>query len=109
MADVRESFLEEVSSGFLGKPFEIPFEVNFGGAFDGGGVFVVTSVYITEPANTMPAPAPSCVFHPFPNHHTLKHRLIALRVVKTRFVDTDETRCKTQFSSVDWKQVGIRE
>ncbi len=39
----------------------------------------------------MPAPAPSCAFQPFPNHHTLKHRLSALRVVSTRFVDTDDT------------------
>lgn len=41
----------------------------------------------------MPAPSPSCAFQPFPNHHTLKQRLSALRVVSTRFVDTDETCC----------------
>ena len=40
----------------------------------------------------MPAPAPSWPFHPLPNHHTLKQRLIALRAVRARFVDTEETR-----------------
>jgi hypothetical protein len=45
------------------------------------------------PQNTIPAPIPSSAFHSFPNHHTLKQRLIALRAVRTRFVDTDETCC----------------
>ena len=44
-----------------------------------------------EPTKTIIAPAPSCEFHPLPNHQTLKHKLIALRVVSTRFVDTDDT------------------
>jgi hypothetical protein len=43
------------------------------------------------PINTIPAPAPSCAFHPLPKYHTLKHRLSALRVVRTRFVETEET------------------
>ena len=54
----------------------------------------LTKVYSNEPRNTMLAPTPSSVFHPFPNHHTLKHRLSALRVVRTRLVDTLETRLK---------------
>ena len=52
----------------------------------------VTAVYSTEPRKTMPAPSPSCASQPLPNHHTLKHRLTALRVVRTRFVETEETR-----------------
>ena len=50
-------------------------------------------MYRTEPRKTIPAPSPSCAFQPLPNHHTLKQRLSALRVVSTRFVDTDDTRC----------------
>ena len=56
----------------------------------------VTSVYATLPAKTMPAPAASWAFQPAPNHHTEKQRLSALRVVSTRFVDTDDTRCTVQ-------------
>ena len=58
-----------------------------------GAAREVTAGYSSEPRKTMPAPVASCAFQPFPNHHTLKQRLIALRVVSTRFVDTDETCC----------------
>lgn len=60
----------------------------------------LTNVYNSEPAKTMPAPTVSSAFHPFPNHQTLMHRLIALRAVSTRFVDTDVTRCRSGSASV---------
>lgn len=58
----------------------------------GAGGGELARVYSREPRKTMLAPTPSSVFHPFPNHHTLKQRLRALRVVSTRLVDTLETR-----------------
>jgi hypothetical protein len=48
-------------------------------------------VYKMVPMNTMLAPRVSFLSHGFPNHQTLMHRLRAFRVVKTRFVDTDDT------------------
>jgi hypothetical protein len=63
------------------------------GAGEGeGGRDEVMTVYARLPAKTMPAPEASRAFQPEPNHHTLKQRLMALRVVSTRFVDTDERR-----------------
>jgi hypothetical protein len=47
--------------------------------------------YQNDPTNTITAPAASCAFQPLPNHHTLKHKLIALRVVSTTCVDTADT------------------
>src|ERR1700675_294415 len=47
--------------------------------------------YQNDPTNTIKAPAASCAFQPLPNHHTLKHKLIALRVVSTTCVDTADT------------------
>lgn len=61
------------------------------------GVGELTSGYSADPTKTIPAPAPSSKFHPFPNHQTLKQRLRALRVVRTRFV-TDVTRCGVSVS-----------
>ena len=52
----------------------------------------LTNVYRREPAKTIPAPAVSSAFHPLPNHQTLKSRERALRVVRTRLVETEETR-----------------
>ena len=53
----------------------------------------------------MAAPAPSCAFQPLPNHHTLKQRLSALRVVNTRFVLTLDTRCQhTRWSDARTKE-----
>lgn len=60
-------------------------------------------MYIIEPRKTMPAPDPSCVFQPLPNHQTLKHRLIALRVVRTRFVETEERRCSRWIGEYEWR------
>lgn len=54
-------------------------------------VWVGWRVYIRLPKNTMNAPIPSCAFHSFPNSHTLKHRLSALRAVRAIFVDTEDT------------------
>jgi hypothetical protein len=62
-------------------------------ALRGAPVREVTIVYSTEPRNTIPAPLPSCAFQPFPNHHTLKQRLMALRVVRTMLVETEDMRC----------------
>jgi len=47
--------------------------------------------YQNDPTNTITAPAASCAFQPLPNHHTLKHKLIALRVVSTTFVFFSDT------------------
>jgi hypothetical protein len=49
------------------------------------------SEYQNDPTNTMTAPPASCAFQPDPNHHTLKHKLIALRAVSTTCVDTADT------------------
>jgi hypothetical protein len=54
---------------------------------DGAG----STEYQKDPTNTMTAPPASCAFQPLPNHHTLKHKLIALRAVSTTWVDTAET------------------
>jgi len=37
--------------------------------------------YQNDPTNTITAPPASWAFHPVPNHHTLKHKLIALRAI----------------------------
>ena len=61
-------------------------------------------MYRREPAKTIPAPAVSSAFHPLPNHQTLMQRLIALRAVSTRFVDTDVTRWE-EHSVNDWSSL----
>ena len=47
--------------------------------------------YQNDPTKTIKAPDANCIFHPPPNHHTLKHKLIALRAVRTTCVDTADT------------------
>jgi len=47
--------------------------------------------YQNDPTNTITAPPASWAFQPVPNHHTLKHKLIALRAVSTTCVDTADT------------------
>jgi hypothetical protein len=47
--------------------------------------------YQNDPTKTITAPAASSTFQPLPNHHTLKHKLIALRAVSTTCVDTADT------------------
>jgi hypothetical protein len=49
------------------------------------------NVYKTVPTNTILAPKPNSLFHPFPNHQTLMHKLSAFRVVRTRLVVTEDT------------------
>ena len=68
----------------------------------------LTNVYRSEPAKTMPAPAVSSAFHPLPNHQTLMQRLIALRAVSTRFVETEVTRYTDQRQST-LELVGLSE
>jgi hypothetical protein len=43
------------------------------------------------PINTMDAPITMGAFQLLPNHHTLKHKLSAFLVVRTRLVETEET------------------
>lgn len=72
---------------------------DFEGALVTACVREVTIVYRIDPKNTMPAPAPSCEFQPLPNHHTLKQRLMALRVVSTMLVETEDIRCVSEAKS----------
>ncbi len=61
--------------------------LSFGTSRTGAG----RTEYQNDPTNTITAPAASCRFHSQPNHHTLKHKLIALRVVSTTCVETADT------------------
>lgn len=52
--------------------------------------------YSKVPKNTNAAPKDMPVFHPLPKYHTLKQRLSALRVVRTRLVVTEDTRYEVE-------------
>lgn len=85
--------LSSLTAGSLSSFFASFFtSLGLSEAFKGAEVLEVTRVYRIEPRKTIPAPIPSCAFHPLPNHQTLKQRLMALRVVSTMFVETEEMR-----------------
>lgn len=58
------------------------------------GCLWLLKVYKKLPINTIEAPDASCIFHPFPNHQTLKQRLNAFLAVSAIFVETEDTCCE---------------
>jgi len=61
---------------------------------------VVTAAYMSEPQNTIPAPARSPMFQSLLNIQTLRHKLSAFLVVRARFVETELTREVSWFTPV---------
>jgi hypothetical protein len=79
---------DKIDTGQMGNQFVFSrLPSRFGSTRTGAG----RTEYQNDPTNTITAPAASCAFQPLPNHHTLKHKLIALRVVSTTCVDTADT------------------
>jgi hypothetical protein len=76
-----------IDTQHMGNQLAFSRRLPFGSTRTGAG----RTEYQNDPTNTITAPAASCAFQPLPNHHTLKHKLIALRVVSTTCVDTADT------------------